>query len=478
MRQVRTIWMAALLVLGLAGGALPPAQGHAQEMQFNQAALIRGLLPTVVNILAHSNAAPPSPTLNATSANQSFELKSSAGSGFIVDPDGTILTNWHVVDQAYEIFVTFSDGARVEARVTNAARILDIALLKVDVGHKLPAITWGDSTKVQIGDPVLAIGNPLGIGESVSAGIVSALNRNIMDTPYDDFIQTDASINHGNSGGPLFDLKGQVIGVNTALISPTAANAGLGFAIPSLIVEHVVERLKAYGWVRPGFLGVKVQQVTPDMALALGMPAPAGSIVAWVTDGGPAARAGMQIGDVILRFGDQVPTDERDLLRLIAASAPGREVKFSVLRNGQQIYLPTTLGEWPRMKWEQRDAPTMVGPPHWNVPPDLGVQVTELTSKLAAENEIPPHPMAAKAVLVQGVAQDTEAARRGIAVGDVILRVDSTEIATQSDWLQAIANVRAGGRKYALVLVMPKTASESDFMTRAPKWVALRVSPD
>jgi serine protease Do len=475
MRHLRSIGAWVLLSAWLAVG--PPA-ARAQDMEYSQAALVRGLLPTVVNILAHSNGAAPTTTVTAAASNQAFELKSSAGSGFVVDPDGTILTNWHVVDQAYEIHVTFSDGTRAEAKVTNAARILDIALLKVDLGRKLPAITWGDSEKVQVGDPVLAIGNPLGIGESVSAGIISALNRNIQDTPYDDFIQTDASINHGNSGGPLFNLKGEVIGVNTALISPTAANAGLGFAIPSTIVAHVVERLKTYGWVRPGFLGVKVQQMSPDMANAAGMPEPAGSIIAWVTEGGPADKAGLRIGDIILRFGDEVPTDERDLLRKIASSAPGREVRLSVLRNGQQMYVLATLGEWPRMAWEQRDAPTPVAVPHWNVPPDLGVQVTELTAKLAAENEIAPHPATAKAVLVEGVAQYADAARRGISVGDLILRVGNASVGTQTEWLGAIANARAEGRKYALVLVLPKTASAADFRLRAPKWIALRVTSE
>ncbi len=478
MRRVRGLGATALLLVGLALGpvAVPPA--HAQEMLYNQAQLIRGLLPTVVNILAHANGATTNSNLTAAEQSHSFQLKSSAGSGFICDPSGVIVTNWHVVDQAYEIYVTFSDGSRVDAKVLNAARILDIALLKVDVGHPLPAISWGDSGKMQVGDPVLAIGNPLGIGQSVTAGIVSALNRNIQDTPYDDFIQTDAPINHGNSGGPLFNMQGQVIGINTALISPTSGSAGLGFAIPSNVANKVIERLQTYGWTRPAFLGVKIQQVSPEMAAALGMPMPAGSIVAWVTQGGPAEKAGLQIGDIILRFGDEVPSDERDLLRKIASATPGLDVKLSVLRDGKPLYVPVTLGEWPRMAWEERDAPTVVTPPHWNVPPDLGVQVTELTDKLAAENEMPPHPAGTEAVLVQGVAQDADAARRGIGVGDVILRVGSTPIGTQGSWLKAIADTRAEGRKYALVLVLPKIASEADMRIRAPKWIPVRVTED
>jgi serine protease Do len=472
---MRDVGTAVLLLIGLMLGLVRPPPAAAQEIQYNQAQMIRSLLPTVVNIIAHANAAVDGPTMAASQESHSFQLKSSAGSGFIVDPGGVIVTNWHVLDKAYEIFVTFSDGTRTTAKVLNAARILDIALLKVEVGHKLPAITWGDSAKMQIGDPVLAIGNPLGIGLSVTAGIVSALNRNIMDTPYDDFIQTDAPINHGNSGGPLFNLQGQVIGINTALISPTAGSAGLGFAIPSNLAKNVIERLQTYGWSRPGFLGVKIQQITPEMALALGMAEPTGSVVAWITQDGPADKAGLQIGDIITKFGDEAPTDERDLLRKIAGSIPGRQVTLTVLRDGKTLELPVTLGEWPRMAWEERDAPTMVAPPHWNAPPDLGVQVVPLTEKLAAENEIPPHPVGTKAVMVQGVAQDAEAARSGISVGDLILRVGNREIGSTDDWLGAIEAARAEGRSYAMVLLLPKTATEADFRLKAPKWVAVRI---
>jgi serine protease Do len=476
MRHVRDLGAAALLVCWLAAALVAPVQAHAQEAQFNQAQLIRGLLPTVVNIIAHANAAAPKATMNAAAQSQSFQLKSSAGSGFIVDPTGLIVTNWHVVDQAYAIYVTFSDGTRVEAKVLNAARILDIALLKVDVGHPLPAAKWGDSNTIEIGDPVLAIGNPLGIGESVTAGIVSALNRNIQDTPYDDFIQTDASINHGNSGGPLFDLKGEVIGITTALVSPTSANAGLGFAIPSAIAKEVINRLQTYGWVRPGFLGVKVQQMTPEMAQGMGLTEPQGSIVAWVTEGGPAAAAGLQIGDIVARFDDVIPTDERDLLRMIARSVPGRKVTLGVLRDGKPIDVAVTLGEWPRMAWEERDAPTLVASPHWNVPPDLGVQLAAMTPQLAAENDIPSHPVGTKAALVTGVAPDSDAARRGISVGDLVLQVGETKVETQAEWLQALADARKSGRAFVMVLVLPKTPSEGDMKFRAPKWVAVRAS--
>jgi serine protease Do len=479
MRHFRQIGTIVLVLLCLSRGpAMPPA--NAQEMQYNQAALIRGLLPTVVNISAHAVVKPDTTTMRASSnvPSEGVQIKYSAGSGFVVDPSGVIVTNWHVVDGAYEIFVTFSDGSRLKADLFNAARIIDIALLKVDAGHPLQAARWGDSAKVQVGDPVLAIGNPLGVGMSVTAGIVSALNRNINDTPYDDFIQTDAAINHGNSGGPLFDLHGEVIGVNSALISTTSASAGLGFAIPSRDAQFIVDRLIHFGWVRPGWLGVKIQEVTPELADALAMAEPKGAIVAWVVEGGPAAKAGLQLGDVIVRFADEEPSDERALLRDIAASIPGRQVTLGLLRAGKPVDLPVTLAEWPKMQWEQRDAPIKVEQPRWTIPPDLGIKVTPLTQQLAQEHAIAPTPRTDKAVYVTGVEPDSDAARRGVAVGDLILQVGTAPIGNADEYQREVDRARAEKRDYAMVLVLPKTQADPATKWPGPKWLALRVLPE
>jgi len=208
----------------------------------------------------------------------------------------------------------------------------------------------------------------------------------------------------------------------------------------------------------------------------MGLTEPQGSIVAWVTEGGPAAAAGLQIGDIVARFDDVIPTDERDLLRMIARSVPGRKVTLGVLRDGKPIDVAVTLGEWPRMAWEERDAPTLVASPHWNVPPDLGVQLAAMTPQLAAENDIPSHPVGTKAALVTGVAPDSDAARRGISVGDLVLQVGETKVETQAEWLQALADARKSGRAFVMVLVLPKTPSEGDMKFRAPKWVAVRAS--
>ena len=476
MRHFRFAGAPVLLVLLVLGGTLA-SQAGAQEMQYNQAELVRGLLPTVVNILAHAEVVADTSTMSAAAdqPSQGVQVRTSAGSGFVVDPDGVIVTNWHVVDGAYEIYVTFSDGSRAKAEVLNAARIIDIALLKVSAGHPLTAIRWGDSSKVQIGDPVLAIGNPLGIGLSVTAGIVSALNRNIMDTPYDDFIQTDAPINHGNSGGPLFDLKGNMIGINTALISPTSASAGLGFAIPSNDAHLIVDRLTHFGWLRPGWLGVKIQQMTPEMALALGLPEPEGSIIAWLVPGGPAEHAGLRISDVILRFDGAAPSDDRALLRAIASSAPGRHVTLGVLRDGKEIQIPVTLSEWPKMQWEERDAPTKAAQPHWNIPADLGIKVTPLTDEMRAKSSYPSLPKEMEGVSVTAVARDADAARLGIAPGDVILEINGAAVGSADDLQRGIDRARGEGRTFALFLVLPKNPPAAS-QSAGPKWVALRIA--
>jgi serine protease Do len=474
-----------LLLTGLLAGAgmfvaAAPAAAQDMMMMSSNAALVRSLIPMVVNITARAEVPEDSAPLEASSSQTSsetttYQIKTSAGSGFVIDPSGYIATNWHVVAGAYEVWVTFSDGERAKADVTNAARLVDLALLKVDVGHTLPAVKWGDSSKVQVGDPVLAIGNPLGIGISVSGGIVSALNRNIMDTPYDDFIQTDAAINHGNSGGPLFNLAGEVIGLNSAIISPTSANAGLGFALPSNDTHWVYDRLIHREYGRPGWLGVKIQQVTPDMALGLGKPDLQGSIVAWVLPGGPAEKAGLHIGDVILRLDGTVPTDERALLRMLAEGKPGTNVTLGILRAGNELTLAATLVEWPRMNWEERDGLIKAAAPHFNIPHDLGIAVMPLTPQMRAENEIVPE---ASGALVTGVTQNTDAARRGVRPGDVVMEVNDTPVRDSAALQEAIDQAREAKRNFALFLILPKVSAASTTKSPGPKWLALRVAAD
>ncbi len=465
------------LASGIALGCLAQTAG-AQEMTFTQAQLVRGLLPTVVNITARAevtetpNPVMASATGKASASSALYSVKTSAGSGFVIDPSGEIATNWHVVSGAFELMVTFADGSHAKAELVDASPLVDLAVIKVNAGHKLAAVRWADSAKVQVGDPVLAIGNPLGIGMSVSGGLVSALNRNIMDTPYDDFIQTDAAINHGNSGGPLFDMKGEVIGVNSAIISPTAGNAGLGFAMPANDARFIFERLNHKITSRPGYIGAKLQPVTAEMASALGAGEPRGSIVAAVVPGGPAAQAGLHPGDVVLRYGNDAPSDERALLRAIARTDPGSSVDVGILRGGQEIAVPVKVDQWPTMWWESAEA-AAAAKPHLSIPPDLGLSVAPLTQDMRATYGVSPD---AAGVIVTGVLPGTDAAQRGIGLGDVIEQVGDTAVASSEDWQRAVEAARAAKREFALFLVMRRNQPVSAAQLPGPKWITVRLS--
>jgi serine protease Do len=465
--RIGRLGFAVLWVCGLfwATGT-PPVR--AQDMQYGRSALVRGLLPSVVNIAVHRDV--PAEDSAPREAAAATTTKVFYGSGFIIDSTGLIVTNYHVVDRAYDIVVTLDDGTKLPATIVNGARVADLALLRVKAGRALAAVHWGDSTKVQVGDPVIAIGNPFGVGQSVTAGIVSALNRDIMDSPYDNFIQTDAAINHGNSGGPLFDMAGDVVGVDTALISPTKASTGLGFAIPANEAHFVVDRLLTYGWVRPGWIGVKVQQVTAEMAAALGMAEPQGAIVSWLNNDGPAARAGVRIGDIILRFSGKQPRDERELLRNIAAAAPGLGTTLDILRGGAPVSVAVTVQEWPRMQWEERDAPQLAQPPHHTIPPDLGLSLAAPTAE--ARTRLGTY-VQAPALLITAVEPGTDAASRGIQAGDILLRIQDHPVGSPAEVMAALDAARAANRPFVMALVLPKTQDMP-----GPKWFALRLMDD
>jgi serine protease Do len=448
---------------------------HAADIGANKSELIRGLLATVVNISVRKDevASPASVSASASAAGDTIpaadagqNIKAYNGSGFVIDPSGLIITNYHVVEGAFEITVMFSDGTLLPGKMLSASRVADLAIVKVETDHSLAAARWGNSASLQVGDEVFAAGNPFGIGLSVSAGIVSALNRDIQDTPYDDYIQTDAAINHGNSGGPLFDMRGNVVGVNSTIISPSRSSAGIGFAIPSSTARFVFDQLRTYGWVRPGWIGVKIQGMTREIAAAMGLPHPGGSIVSWVLPDGPAKKAGLVIGDVILRYDGSTPTDDRALLRNIAHTAAGTTFTLSVLREGNELSVPVTAEVWPRDQWDARDAPTPVSRPKIPIPPDLGLSLsalgTEDTAKSGLGNDL-------RGVLVKSVAPYSDPAIRGMASGDVILRVQNKQVATPDDVLSGINAARTGKRDFVLMLVLPKVRD-----VPGPKWIALR----
>lgn len=442
----------------------------------NKSELLQSLLPTVVNI-ATTKSEPPGPTASGTAtadapapSSASPVVKNFVGSGFIIDSSGLIVTNYHVVENAFVITVTLSDGTRLNGKQMAASRLADIALVKIETNHPLTAAKWGDSDKLGVGDQVFAIGNPFGIGLSVSAGIVSGLNRDIQNSPYDDLIQTDATINHGNSGGPLFNMDGLVVGVNSAIISPTPGSSGLGFAIPSRSAHFVVDRLVKYGWVRPAWIGVKLQQVTDNMAAAIGLSQASGSIIAWVRPDAPSAKAGLQIGDVIIRINNIEPSDERALLRTIAETNVGDAVTLSLLRDGKRMDTAVTTEEWPRTQWDKLDAPAPAEKPKIAIPPDLGLKLSPLPDDERTALELD---TMEGGVLIDDVTADTGPAQHGIKNGDVILRVGDKIVTTPEEVLAGFAEARSAKREWVMVLVWPKVRQ-----VPGPKWYALQVGTD
>jgi serine protease Do len=474
LRQLLAAVAIAMLIVG--GLALP---ARADDMAASESQIIHRLLPTVVNIHVQKVEAVTPPTATAATADAPVAspaklapegpttIKGYVGSGFIIDASGLIVTNYHVVDGAYLIVVTLSDGTRLEGDVTSASKLADLALVQVHADHPLPTAHWGNSDTLQVGDQVFAAGNPFGLGLTVTGGIVSALNRNIMNSPYDDLIQTDAPLNHGNSGGPLFDMQGNVIGVDSTIISPTTGSAGLGFAIPSSSARFVVDQLRTYGWVHPGWVGVKVQTMTDEIAGAMGLPQPEGSVVSWVVSGGPAMKAGMQVGDVILQFNDKTPSDERALLRAIAHTSAGVATSMLVLRDGKQIKLPITVDSWPRNQWEALDAPTPILRPNHPIPPHLGLTLAPILpadkTKLGLVDDL-------KGVQVTDVAKESDPEAHGMTKGDVILRVQDKPVSTPAEVWTGVDAVRAEKRDFVMLLVYPKVRD-----VPGPKWVALRL---
>jgi serine protease Do len=315
---------------------------------------------------------------------------------------------------------------------------------------------------------VIAIGNALGLGMAVSSGVVSALNKNIDASLFDDYIQTDASINHGNSGGPLFNTAGEVIGMDTALISPTTGSIGLGFAQPSADVKFVTERLILDGWPKPGWVGSVAEDVTPELAQALGMPSPQGQIIEALTDGGPAAAAGLQVDDIVLRFGDRTPRDIRQLRRLVAEATVGQTVPIAALRDGQERLFQVTIKQWPLTATQIRADSTQAAAPVVTIPPDLGLRLSAMTDDVRAKYQL----NAARAgVVIEEISAGTDAATRGLSPGDVILRAQHEQVQTPQQVQAAIDAARARHRPYVAALVLKKGPDAP-----APVWIALRVS--
>lgn len=376
--------------------------------------------------------------------------KSSAlGSGFVISADGFIVTNNHVIDKADEIIIEFFDGKELEAKLIGRDPKTDVALLKVEHDGPLEFVAFGDSDISRVGDWVMAIGNPLGQGFSVSAGIISARNRTLRSGPYDDFIQTDAAINRGNSGGPLFNMDGEVIGVNTAIISPNGGSIGLGFSMSSKVVDRVVKQLKEFGETRRGWLGVQIQDIDEDMAEALGMANANGAMVSGVP-AGPGRDAGILKGDVITSFDGSVVKDTRTLVAAVGNAAVGKAVRVVVLRDGKTQTLKVTLGR--REDAEKASIVPAVAAPE-EAPKEaeeMGMKLSILTAeireglKIAAEDN---------GVAVVGVDDDSDAFEKGIRAGDLIQEIGQKAVTNPDDIAAAFKAARDAGRKSVLLLV-------------------------
>ena len=376
-------------------------------------------------------------------APRTFRTQAS-GSGFIVDGTGYIVTNNHVVESARKITVKLSDQRELEARLVGADKDTDVALLKVDAAGNLPTVVLGDDRRLRVGDWVVAVGNPFGLGGTVTAGIVSSIGRDIGNGPYTDYIQVDAPINQGNSGGPTFDINGRVVGMNTAIYSPSGGSVGIGFAVPATTIQSIVEQLKATGTVDRGWLGVQIQDFTPELAASMSVKDAKGAIVAEVVEGSPAQRAGFNQGDVVVALNGADVADSKMLTRQVAALKAGEHATFTVLRDGARRDLTATIEKRdPERLASADEAPSAQ-------PSSLGMSLMPINPAVRAQYELDDD---VAGVLIASVEPDGEAARKGLRAGDVIKRVGSQLARLPSDVARGIDEARKMGRNSVLVLV-------------------------
>jgi serine protease Do len=378
------------------------------------------------------------------------------GSGFIIDPEGYIVTNDHVVSGATSVTVVLHDEREYEAEVVGLDQRTDLALLKIETAGDLPSVEWGDSNESRIAEPVLAIGNPFGLGGSVTSGIISALARDLGIGPYDEFLQTDASINRGNSGGPLFNARGEVIGVNTAIFSPGGGFIGIGFATPSALARSVIEQLRETGEVTRGWIGVAIQPVNEELASGLGLDEPRGVVVADVTDGAPADQAGIEVGDVMLEFGGETIDDQTRLPRLVADTEIGSTVPVTVWRDGEEVTLEITVGDLSRAPGMAEAGTEPPEPQDTDAQGGLGLQLSplnpEIRDRLGLGSDV-------IGVLVAGVEPNSVAAERGLQTGDVIMRVGREEVDQPQDVVDAVSSAQERGDEAVLMLIRREQSS-------------------
>ncbi len=430
--------------------------------------LAEKLLPTVVNIstttVVEGRDGPTMPQLPPGSPFEDFfrefferndgqqrpRRATSLGSGFIISGDGYIVTNNHVIEGADEIAVILHDDTQLEAEIVGRDPKTDLAVLKVANGDDLPSVKFGNSDKSRVGDWIVAIGNPFGLGGTVTAGIISARGRDINSGPYDEYIQTDASINRGNSGGPMFNLDGDVIGINTAIYSPSGGSVGIGFAVPSNIAKNIIDQLIDIGEVKRGWLGVHIQDVTDEIAETLGMDDAMGALVANVMDGGPASESGIQPGDVILSFDGKPVEEMRRLPKIVADTPVGKSVNVEIWRDGKTVTSQIKVGELNDDVVASTSDPADNGDAKETRIEKLGFAVAALSDEVRAQFELD---ASAKGVIVIAVDDGGSAAEKGIRPGDIIVEVSQEEVREPGQILKRVEEAEKAGRKSVLLLV-------------------------
>jgi serine protease Do len=375
----------------------------------------------------------------------------SLGSGFIIDPSGIVVTNNHVISEADEITVILNDGTRLKAELIGKDQKTDLALLRVKPDKPLTAVRFGESEKLRLGEWVIAIGNPFSLGGSVTAGIVSARNRDINSGPYDNYIQTDASINRGNSGGPLFNLDGEVVGINTAIISPSGGSIGIGFAVPAKTAVPVIDQLRQFGETRRGWLGVRIQQVTDEIAESLNIKPPRGALVAGVDDKGPAKPSGIEPGDVIVKFDGKEIKEMRDLPRVVADTPVGKQTPVVVIRKGKEETKTVTLGRLEDGEKVAAAEPKNGGVPDQNVvKKTLGIELANMSGDLRKRYNIKD---TVNGVVITGIDASSPAADKRLSPGDVIIEIAQEAVANTDDFQAKVDKLKKDGRKSALLLI-------------------------
>jgi len=448
---------------------LVPTAIQARPAPDSFADLANKLLPTVVNInTSQILKAPPQNAMPQLPPGSPLEdlfknflgpkpnaprHVTSLGSGFIIDPSGYIVTNNHVIEDSDQITVALQDGTQMAAKVVGRDTKTDLALLKVTPKKPLPATKFGDSDKARVGDWVIAIGDPFGIGSTVTAGIVSARNRNINAGPYDDFIQTDAPINKGNSGGPLFDMDGNVVGINSAIFSPSGGSVGIGFAIPANLAREVIGQLRQFGVAKRGWIGVRIQPVTQEIAEGLGLPTTQGALVNSVTDGGPAAKAGLINGDLVTGFDGKPVNDDRSLPRFVADTPIGKTVSMDVLRKGRKQTMKITVQKLADDAKVDKPVKAQPAPQAGKNKPklaQLGLTVGLLDQPARAKFKIG---AAVQGVVVTAVEAGSAAGDKNLHPGDVIVEVDGQTVKTPDDVAKKLDADAKAGKNSALMLI-------------------------